>query len=148
MSLVSACRAFRPARTVRPHRGHALAEWTVIVAVMAVVAVVAVPRLGRAAPADTDTTLRGDLAVLRNAIELYAADHGGAYPPLEGFAAALTQETNGHGPYLQSVPGLDAGGRAGVENTVQAPSDAPQGFAAWLYDPHTGRIQPHPAAAR
>ncbi len=144
-----------------PHRprtatrsGLALVELAVILVVLAVIAVVAVPRLGRAQADPLNATVRGDLAVLRNAIELYAADHDGAYPPIQDFETVLTQPLNGQGPYLQAVPGLgDRSPRAQDAPRVapfaspHTPSDASP-TVAWFYDERTGRIQPNIAAGR
>ena len=108
--------------------------------------------------------MRGDLAVLRNAIELYAADHGGAYPPLEGFETALTRRSvDGHGPYLQGIPGpgfrsdSESSGSTGSARSPRLAvfpgpaadlAAAPGPAVAWLYDEQTGRIQPNVAALR
>ena len=140
--------------------GLALAEGVVVLVVLAAVALVAVPRLSQADTRDPGASARGDLAVLRNAIELYAADHGGAYPPLEGFETALTRPVDGHGPYLQGIPGpgfrSDSAGTeiaqspqlAAFPGPAAGPAQTPDSAVVWLYDEQTGRIQPNVAALR
>lgn len=141
----------RPAAT---RSGLALVELVVLLVVFAAIAVVAVPRLGRAEADPLGASVRGDLAVLRNAIELYAADHSGAYPPLKGFEAALTRPLNGQGPYLQAVPGLaaqnpEAAAAPRVSSFASAHATPGSTFdIAWFYDEKTGRIRHNTSAGR
>ena len=151
----STARRFTAAR-----RGLALTELVVVLVVLATVALVAVPRLSQADTTDSETAVRGDLAVLRNAIELYAADHDGAYPPLDGFTAALTGSVDGHGPYLQAIPGPGFPSDSAVDGGPSSPrlaafpgpatrlAEAPGPAIAWMYDEQSGRIQPNVAALR
>lgn len=145
-----------PRRSAATRGGLALVELVAVLVVLAAIALVAVPRLGRAETVDLGASARGDLAVLRNAIELYAADHGGAYPPLEGFEAALTGPAGGQGPYLQGIPGPDAGSTeaTGLPRIAAFPAPGPAAAgpsappAVWFYDEQSGRIRPNPAAPR
>lgn len=136
-------------RTTTPaRRGLAITELVVALVVLAAIAALAVPRLVRAESHDPAASVRGDLAVLRNAIELYAADHDGSYPPLEGFEAALTRAHNGQGPYLQVIPTprRDDTSPARTPRIAGFPVAGPQNSvsiidADWLYDPQTGQVR-------
>jgi len=136
-----------------------MVELAVVLVLLAAIALVAVPRLGRAETGDPGASVRGDLAVLRNAIELYAADHAGAYPPLKGFEAALTGSADGQGPYLQGIPHPAPGSTtaAGTPRVAAFPIPGPAAATAagpthrpaiWFYDERSGRIQPNAAALR
>ena len=86
--------------------------------------------LGAAGAADS--ALSGNLAVLRSAIDLYAAEHGGAYPTLAKIEEQLTlysnytgadtqaarDATHPYGPYLRSVPPLPVGADKGKTSFV------------------------------
>ncbi len=67
------------ARTVLP-RGFSLVELVVVVVIIGLIAAIAIPRFGRASANAGDAALRADLKLLRDAIELYAADHNDTYP--------------------------------------------------------------------
>ena len=102
------------------------------------------PRAGAA-----DSALAGDLAVLRNAIDLYATEHVGAFPTEADIANQLTQYTDAagdaqaardathiYGPYLRKVPPVPVGARKG--GTGIAAADA--AGVGWIYTAATGDI--------
>ncbi|MEE9404877.1 MAG: hypothetical protein V3V20_08285 [Algisphaera sp.] len=163
----------RPAATTTGVTGGlALVELVIMLVMLGLVAAIAVPRLGKAASHDQTLSVRGDLATLRNAIELYAADHNGAYPALNTFALQLTQTTNdhgqpaatGHGPYLQAIPALSAGPHAGETAVCPPPAtlitsastqtasvqtqthSTPATPAGWCYDALSGHLWPNDPA--
>lgn len=96
-------------------------ELGIVIVTLGVVAAIAIPRLSRGAE-PADAMLAGSLRVLRNALELYAAEHGGTYPPPKLVARALTMYSDESGsifspkcdagrgvkfgPYLRAVPRL------------------------------------------
>ena len=57
--------------------GFSLLEVVIVVAIIAILAAIGIPRMSRGSKGAGDSALSGDLAVLRNAIDLYAAEHGG-----------------------------------------------------------------------
>ncbi len=75
-------------------RGFSLLEVVIVVAIIAILAAIGIPRMSRGAKGASDAALTGDLATLRNAIDLYAAEHGGAFPTTTDVTAQLTQYTN------------------------------------------------------
>ena len=142
----------------RTARGFSLVELVIVVVIVGLLAAIAIPRFSRGAAGATDSALAGDLAVLRNAIEMYAAEHNGNFPEAATFSAQLTQYTNltggtsatknaathPYGPYLHAVPALKDGNYAGNSGVV-AQSGTPSAEsttagAGWLYDATTGQI--------
>ena len=123
--------------------GFSLVELVIVVVIIGIIAAVAVPRISRGAKGATDSAVTGDLAALRNAIDLYASEHNGAFPGLhkkdgsqkddgkkDDFLAQLTEysaatgETGARdpaatppiifGPYLRNgMPALPVGVNAG-----------------------------------
>lgn len=92
--------------------------------------------------------LRGDLAVLRNAIDLYATEHAGNYPLLENIDAMLTQYTDYrgntsekkggdeiYGPYLRRLPTNPF-----TDSSRVGPMSPPSPKAGWAYDERTGEV--------
>ena len=60
--------------------GFSLVELVSVIVIIGIIAAIAIPRVGRGAKGAGESALAQDLAVLRNAIELYASQHGGDYP--------------------------------------------------------------------
>jgi prepilin-type N-terminal cleavage/methylation domain-containing protein len=139
----------------RQKRGFSLVELVIVIVIIGVIAAIAVPRLSRGAKGARDSALRGDLAVLRNAIDLYAAEHRGDFPTVADFEAQLTTYTDEDGnnnptkdathifgPYLKAVPGLPVPGTGttggAVGDTGVAAADALG--VGWLYTAASGDI--------
>ncbi|MFQ5489711.1 MAG: type II secretion system protein [Phycisphaerae bacterium] len=152
-------------RRIRKARGFSLVELVIVIVIIGVIAAIAVPRLSRGAKGARDSALRGNLAVLRNAIDLYSAEHAGKFPTVGGFVAELTTYsdeggTTGpaldgatgkiYGPYLKAVPGLPiagvgtTGGKVG-DTTVAAADGLGVG---WIYTALTGDIVANTGTAK
>jgi prepilin-type N-terminal cleavage/methylation domain-containing protein len=135
--------------------GFSLVELVIVVVILGIIGAIAIPRMSRGAAGASDSGLVADLAVLRNAIELYAAEHNGTYPTVASFGAQLTTYTDTagtanasksavykFGPYLNAVPTLKVGDEAGG-NVVAA---AAASGVAWVYDEDTGIIRANAAS--
>lgn len=144
-------------------------ELFAVAVVVTVLAFLAGPRLSRAAERADYAAVYGDAAVLRNAVQMYAADHGGSLPAPANFDRHLTCYSDAAGerfsdtytadtplgPYLRRVPAVRVGAYAGsaqvaaVSGEPSAPWDGgtdgggPDDRAGWLMDVHTGRVWPN-----
>lgn len=131
-------------------RAFSLIELVIVVVIIGIIGAIALPRMSRGATGAADSSLVADLAVMRNAIDLYQAEHGGAYPSFSDFVAQMTtytdplgaaqatkDTTHYLGPYLRSIPELKVGSNKGKNGLI-----ATQGgtTAGWVYDAATGNI--------
>ncbi|MCA9303862.1 MAG: prepilin-type N-terminal cleavage/methylation domain-containing protein [Phycisphaerales bacterium] len=136
--------------TNRARRAFSLIELVIVVVIIGIIGAIAIPRMSRGASGAADSGLTADLTVMRTAIDLYKAEHGGTLPTLADFEAQLTTYTDASGndnatksstyylgPYLREVPKLKLGSNKGKNALV-----ATQGgtTAGWVYDASTGSI--------
>ena len=136
--------------------GFSLIELVIVVVIIGIIAAIAIPRLSRGSAGAADSALSGNLAVLRNAVDLYATEHGGTFPKLAQFTNQLTQYTDSagtvgpkggtfiFGPYIRKVPALPVGpanhkgSTAVVDGKLLTAGAAP---GAWWYNEDTGEIK-------
>ena len=141
-------------------RAFSLVELVIVVVIIGVIAAIAVPRISRGARGAGEAALRGNLASLRNSIDMYAAEHAGAWPGADNVEATLidqlTKKTNVSGglaggsvifgPYLRGgFPPVPVGpnvGASGVIMSLVSPPvvDEAQATKGWVYDSATGDI--------
>ena len=148
---------------MRRKLGFSLVELVIVVVIIGVIAAIAIPRMSRAARGAADAALWADLAGLRNCIDMYAAEHGGAWPGADGDTATLIDQltkktdvvgnvgtTAGvhiYGPYLRRFPPIPVGPNIGATQVITTStipltlvideSDAEYG---WIYNFQTGDI--------
>jgi len=146
---------------MRTAAGFSLIELVIVVVIIAIIGAIAIPRMSRGAAGAADSALVGDLAVLRNAIDLYATEHGGTFPTVAGFEGQLTQFTDNagtpsatktataiYGPYLRKLPPQPVGTHKGKTAVVDATASAVGvGDGGWWYHPGTGAISANCPAA-
>jgi len=141
----------------RARRGFSLIELVIVVVIIGIIAAIAIPRLSRGAAGAADSALSGNVAVLRNAIDLYATEHSGAFPTVADFEKQMTLFTDSagagqaakdtthiFGPYLRKVPPLPVGssGYKGTTTVVDGGSGTPGTAAgAWFYNATTGELK-------
>jgi type II secretory pathway pseudopilin PulG len=126
-----------------------LLEIVIAVVSIALLAGVSIPRMSRGSGSESDSTVAAGLAALRSAVDLYSAEHGGAFPTADEITNQLTQYTDisgavsptrtfpfVYGPYLRRIPVLPVGVRRG--NSRIAASDAED--VGWLYYEALGKI--------
>ncbi len=140
----------------RRKRGFSLLEVVIVVAIIAILAAIGIPRMSRGSRGAGDSALRADLAVLRNAVDLYAAEHQGTYPATLTIADQLTKytDTQGtpsatkvapyiYGPYIRDIPTLPVGGHKG-DKVIAESNEVDVG---WIYTPATGAIKANTIAS-
>lgn len=133
-------------------RGFSLIELVIVVVIIGIIAAIAIPRMSRGAAGANDNTLAGNLAILRKAIDLYAAEHNNVFP--NGTAANVALQLNSttnidgtvgsgagfiFGPYIRAIPALNVGTAAQRNNTFIL-GTTPTVAGGWLYDAATGRV--------
>lgn len=130
--------------------GFSLLEVVIVVAILAILAAIGIPRMSRGSRGASDSALKSNLSLMRNAIDLYSAEHSGSYPAVGTFSDQLTQFTDSsggtnatkdsthiYGPYLRSIPTLTVGVKKGKSGVSADGSGANDG---WVYTASTGVI--------
>ena len=136
-------------RSAAKRQGFSLLELVIVIVIIGIIAVIAIPRFSRATAGAHDAALSGDLAVMRNAIDMYAAEHGGTFPALATVVNQLTLYSDGsgntnasktttyiYGPYIRKIPKLTVGAKKG-QNGI---SDATGDTIGWIYTAASGDI--------
>jgi prepilin-type N-terminal cleavage/methylation domain-containing protein len=136
-------------------RAFSLLELVIVVVVIGIIAAIAIPRMSRGAAGASDSALIADLAVLRNAIDLFATEHGGTFPTVANITNQLTQYTDAagaaqaakdathiYGPYIRQIPPLPVGAKKGSVGI----SDADAAGIGWIYNETTGTVQSNTTA--
>lgn len=117
-----------------------LVELVVVIMILGILASVAAPKLLDTSKTATETGIRQTLSIVRDAIELYAADNGGALPPC---ANATTSLQTALDPYIRgNFPVSPVGTNdANVTATTVTPIVA-DGTPAngWKYNTNTGEF--------
>jgi prepilin-type N-terminal cleavage/methylation domain-containing protein len=137
--------------TLRRPRGFSLIELIIVIVIIGIIGAIAIPRMSRGAAGAADSAVTANLAILRNAIDLYHTEHGGQYPTFANIVGQLTTYTddNGNvnaertsvfifGPYLRAIPSLPVGPNKG--STTITDSAGTAGFG-WVYNEATGEIR-------
>jgi len=140
---------------LRTRRAFSLLELVIVVVILGILAAIAVPRMSRSATAAADNAVMADLAVLRNAIDLFQTEHGGTYPSLTDLPNAMTQYSDIagttfsatkntatgiiYGPYMRAIPPLSVGANKGKATFIGTLG----GAFGWVYDASTGNVTPN-----
>ena len=142
-------------RIKRPDpRGFSLIELVIVVVIIGIIGAIAVPRMSRGAKGAADSAVTANLTVLRNAIDLYATEHGGSYPLFADMPNALLQYTDSagdaqaakdsthlYGPYIRAIPKLPVGANKGLATFTSTAPAASAASAGWYYDATTGTVK-------
>jgi type II secretory pathway pseudopilin PulG len=132
----------------------------VVVVIIGIIAAIAIPKMSKGAQGAADSALTGDLALLRQAVDMYTNEHGGALPSATTIATQLTQYSNSDGsktsttkdttvnqivfgPYLRAIPPMPVGSATyKAQTTIGLSSATPA--PAWYYDNVAGTITANP----
>jgi prepilin-type N-terminal cleavage/methylation domain-containing protein len=152
----------QPSFNRRP-KGFSLIELVIVVVIIGIIAAIAIPKMSKGAAGAGDSALQGNLAVIRNAIELYNSEHGkfpsGTATVVEDQLTKYTDSNGGfnatkskdvaagyaYGPYLRKLPVLPVGqstkkGKATIK-VITGTSIAPTSdVEAWIYNSDTGDV--------
>lgn len=145
--------------------GFSLVELVVVIVIIGILAAIAIPRLSRGSTGASQSSLAGNLTVVRNAIALYAAEHNNTFPgpdnagfkdkltkysDISGNTQATKDTTFKYGPYLTAIPrcpvGENAAGAKAADVlfvTSSPPTPAPASGEGWVYNATTGEFLPN-----
>ncbi len=125
----------------RPN-GFTLIELVVVIMILGILAGIAAPKLLGVSSDARESSLKQTLSVVRDAIELYAANNNGALPPCTAtgadFRAALKDYIRGDFP---DAP-VGAAGNNGVMPSGTAGNYTPitPGLRGWLFNTEDGKF--------
>jgi len=139
--------------------GFSLVELVIVIVILAVISAIALPRISRGAKGADESAVAQNLRVLRSAIELYASEHGGAFPGQKGdgtnvaataeaFVSQLTTYSDKAGTVADARdtandiiygPYLNAGANS-VTVVTGATAPAVAGTTGWVYNCDSGQI--------
>ena len=146
------------ARSRKDRRAFSLVELVVVIVIIGIIAAMAIPRFSRGTAGAGDSALSGNLHIMRNAIQLYSAEHAGAFPTQADFVNQLTQytsvagevsatrdATHPFGPYVLAIPPCPVGNQANptaIAFNTTDPLPAPTAdTGGWIYNPGTGEFR-------
>ena len=81
-------------------KGFTLVELVVVIMILGILAAVAAPKFLNTSSKATDSGIKQSVAVIRDAIELYASENGGDLPGKDGVEATFKSDLD---PYLRGV---------------------------------------------
>ncbi len=125
----------------QPRKGFSLIEMVIVILILGIIAAVAAPRMFDTATTAEENTTRQQLAVLRNAIEMYRAREG-AYPAAGELPNAMATMLNGPfpAPSIGTVRN-DAAVYYDLDANTATAVAANEGQAGgWAYKPANGSL--------
>jgi len=153
---------------MRKRRAFTLIELVAVVLILGILAAIAAPKVFRGSDDAGEAALRQNLAVIRDAIELYALEHDGNFPGAtsDGTNAAGTEQAfknqllmytsatgevspvrdaaHPYGPYLRkNFPKAPVGPMKGTDTVTVVGDGQPlsgDNTSAWKYDYTTGEF--------
>ncbi|MGQ0552539.1 MAG: type II secretion system protein [Planctomycetota bacterium] len=143
------------ARSCSTTSGFTLVELLIVVIILGILAAVVIPQFKNAATEAKESSLRADLATLRQAISLYRVQHNETYPGQGGWSEFVTQLTGGtnadgtagtkYGPYLRTAFPTNPMSQTSDGLVVTTMPGSASGSEAWIYSKDTGEIRANTA---
>ena len=120
----------------RKSKGFTLVELVVVIMILGILAAVAAPKLLNTSGTATDNGLRQTLAIVRDAIELHAAENGGALPPCTGTGADFHTALQPYirGPFPESLVGTQDADITPVTGTGATADNS----TGWMFNTQDG----------
>jgi general secretion pathway protein G len=119
-----------------------LVELVVVVMILGILAAIAAPKLLGTSQTATDNGVRQTLSIIRDAIDVYAAEHNGQLPGADGQESTLMNDLD---PYLRGneFPRCTVDASKTNEIHIMSGSDQPgalggPGAPSWAYNYETG----------
>jgi prepilin-type N-terminal cleavage/methylation domain-containing protein len=138
-------------RAVSHRSGFTLVELLIVVLILAILAAVVIPQFANASADAKESSLRSNLATIRQAISLYRVQHDETYPGQGGWSEFVTQLTTGtladgtpgskYGPYLRTGFPDNPVTATGTGKTVTTMPSGPSGSEAWIYCTTDGQLR-------
>src|ERR1700750_1120739 len=119
---------------MRKQKGFTLIELVVVVMILGILAAVAAPKLLGTSSTASDNGLKETLGVVRDAIERFTAEHGGALPGQLGTEAGLMDDLK---TYIRVFPKSPLTNTNTIEIVTTATTTA-TGAKAWMYNSKDG----------
>jgi type II secretory pathway pseudopilin PulG len=146
-----------------------LVELVIVVVVIGIIAAIAVPRISSGVRGSEESALRESLNALRTAIDMYAAEHHGAFPGSTadgagngansagalvnqlikcsnelGAVVDVRDSSHPFGSYLKGIPPVPVGPNKNSTTVAIDATNSPPlvtlGTEGWVYNPTTGQI--------
>ena len=115
-----------------------LVELVVVIMILGILAAVAAPKFLKTSRTATDNGLRQTLSIVRDAIELYAAENGGSLPPCADAATSLQTALK---PYIRGTFPKSPVGKKDQDVTAGATDPlAADNATGWMYNTSTGEF--------
>ena len=141
------------------HNAFSMIELVIVIVIIGIIAAIAIPRMSRGTAGAQTGALTANLTILRNAIELYRAEHDGRLPDADiahqltqfsdslGSTQATKDAAHPFGPYVSQIPPLPGGDRKGSNGvfveTLSTNTTPPGGLDTdgWWYNSALGVIR-------
>ncbi|HYN65028.1 MAG TPA: prepilin-type N-terminal cleavage/methylation domain-containing protein, partial [Candidatus Limnocylindrales bacterium] len=139
----------------RAASGFTLVELLIVVIILGVLAAVVIPQFASVSAEAKESSVRSNLATVRQAISLYRVQHNETYPGQAGWSQFVTQLTSGtlsdgspgtkYGPYLRDEFPDNAFTGTSTGKTVVTMPAGPSGTEAWIYCTTDGQLRANQA---
>jgi general secretion pathway protein G len=126
---------------MRTKKGFTLIELVVVVMILGILAAVAAPKLLGTSKTASDNSARQTLAVIRDAIERFAAANGGDLPTTP--ESELVSQNLLRAPF----PACPVGANKGSSDVLKAAAPAIAGGQGWMYNSANGEFRVNDTAA-